>query len=306
MRIPEAALARIVPAPMQARRVLAEADDCASVPPPGASLADALCALPSLGAARDFFAWRDALVQAHARKRPVLLGLGARALRTGLGPWAARLLEEGWISGVVLTGQALVHDVEMALFGLLADPDAHAGAPAEVGALIAEAVQFAAEEGIGIGEGVGRWLADRAPEHLAHSALGTAARFGLGAFVHLAPAVDAVQLHPDLHGEALGAAAMRDFARLVGMLGAMEDGIVVVLASSAVLPRVLAQAARAASALGATAMPQAVFVDAGAPTSAVADMFASLGGKELRLTGPAELLAPLAFATARDMIGTKE
>ncbi len=297
------ALDALAPAPMKARRTLASMEACASLPPPGAGLEDFLCALPSLGASERLLALRDAIVAARRRKRPVLLALGGRAMRAGLGPWAARLLEEGLVSAVALTGQALVHDVEMALFGVVADPDDHAGAPAEVGAFVAEAVQFAAEEGIGVGEGVARWLADRAPEHLMHSALSVAGRFGMQATAHLAPGLDAVQPHPELHGEALGAASIRDFARLAGWLADAEGGVAVVLASSAHLPRVVAQAARAASSLGARPRLALADFDAATAGAPVQEMLAAVDGERFPVAGPAEVLAPLLFAAVREALG---
>ncbi len=303
MKVHPLALSRLQPAPMQARRVHAMLDDCASLAPVGASLEDFLCALPSLGSAKELVRLRDALVAALQAKRPVLLALGGRAMRLGLGPWAARLLEEELVSAVALTGQALVHDVEMALFGAIAEPNDHPGAPAEVGAFIAEAVQFASEEGIGVGEAVARWLADRAPEHLMHAVLGVAGRFGLPATAHLAPGLDAVQLSPQLHGEALGAASIHDFALLGGLLAQAQGGVVLVLASSAHLPRVLAQAARAASSLASLSSFTLAYVDVHTGTSAVEEMFASGHGVPCRLRGPVEILAPLLFAAVREALG---
>jgi hypothetical protein len=60
-----------------------------------------------------------ALRRAKARdgKKPVLWGLGAHVIKTGLSPILIDLMDRGFISGIALNGAGMIHDFEIALIG---------------------------------------------------------------------------------------------------------------------------------------------------------------------------------------------
>ncbi|RME85957.1 MAG: hypothetical protein D6771_02560 [Zetaproteobacteria bacterium] len=303
-------LTKIRPQPVAERHVRATEDDFAAPLAPGASVKDLIASLPNLGAAKDLLRLRDAVLEARAHARPVIAALGSHVLDVGLGPLFARMIEEGVLSAVALTGAALEQDVETALTGQILGPrdsravDGHFCATAETGELINHAARFAMTEGLGLGEAVGRALLDHEDVIAAYSITATAARFHRVLTVHPAIGADAYHLHPKADGAALGAAGMRDFAKLGGVLAEADRGVVLVFASGAVMPRVLLEALDAARNLGAAVEGLVTaLVDPWAPSSAVRTLTERLpapNGWGVWIPAPSELVAPLLFASVME------
>jgi len=305
-------LNRLKTTPLARRRTDAEDADFGSPFRAGGSFEDFLCSLPGIGAARDLVELRDAVIAAHRRGKGVLLGCGGHVMDAGLSPLIVRMMEQRVITGVAMTGAALLQDVEIALSGhTLAsyDRDADGGyrATAETTGLINEAINFGAIEGWGIGRSVGEKLVDEEPEHLDRSIVATAARHDIPLTVHPAIGADAFNLHPATHGESLGAAGLMDFRLLASMLTATSGGVVLNVASGIILPRVLIQAADAARNLGKKVENlTCAIVDPAASATAVAnvaDRLSQPDGRGLWLPAPDELALPLLFAAVQDALG---
>jgi len=299
--------------PLAKRKVDSDGQDFGAPFKPGGRFGDFLCSLPNLGCAGDLFRLRDAIISAHRHKHMVILACGGHVFDSGLGPMICRLIEQKIITGLALTGAALQQDVEIALSGRTVsarDRELNQGMfcmTEETGALINEAINFAAEENMGIGQSVGKKLQDEELEHLDHSVVATAYRYGVPVTVHPAIGADAFDLHPGVHGESLGAAGMIDFRLLAGMMAAASHGVVLNIASSVIMPRVLLQAVDAARNLGKSIenITSAV-IDPAASASAIADVVARLSqpdGQGYWLCGPDEILVPLLFAAVLESIG---
>ncbi|MDT8375748.1 MAG: hypothetical protein RQ867_03305 [Mariprofundaceae bacterium] len=279
----------------------------------GGTVADLLCSLPNLGAGADLFRLRDAIVSAHHHGRKIIVGCGGHVMDTGLSPLLARLIEQRLVSGVVLTGEALLQDVEIALVGQTLryrDQDLINGRycmTEETGRLINDAVNMGAVENWGFGTSIGRKLLDLEPEHLEHSVVATACRYGIPVTVHPTIGADVFTMHPQAHGESLGSAAMYDFRLLAGVMAEASGGVVLNVASGVVLPRLFLQAVDAARNLGkkVEGLTTAV-IDPSASASSVADVVGRLsrpGGEGYCLSGPDEILLPLLFAAVIDALG---
>jgi len=223
------------------------------------------------------------------------------------------LLEKRVISAVAMTGAAMLQDVEIALSGCTVGSsdqdlsDGHYCVTEETGRLINEAINFGVTEGLGIGASVGQKLMDTEPEHLDHSVLATACRYGIPITVHPAIGADTFNLHPAAHGESLGAAGLLDFQLLAGILAEASGGVLINVASSVVLPRVFLQAVDAARNLGHKVEKlTSVVIDASADPVAVSDMVGRLsnpGGRGISLQGPDEIILPLLFASVLEVLG---
>ncbi len=299
--------------PLAKRKADADNSDFGAPYRPNGSFSDFLCTLPGIGAARDLMDLRDTVVSAHRRKKSVILGCGGHVMDSGLSPLLVRLLEQRIISGLVLTGAALLQDVEIALSGHTLrsyDRDIVDGAyrvTEETGRLINEATNFGAVEGWGLGKSVGEKLIDAESAYLHHSVLATASRYGIPASVHPAIGADAFNLHPAMHGESLGATGFIDFRLLAAMMAKASDGIVINAASSIILPRVFIQAVDAARNIGRKIENlTCVIIDPSANAASVANVTEHLsrpGGRGIWLPGPDELLLPLLFAAVLDVLG---
>lgn len=279
----------------------------------GGSLSDFLCSLPNIGAGGDIFRLRDAIVSAHRHGRSVIVGCGGHVMDAGLSPLLARLIEQRIVTGVALTGAALLQDVEIALSGQTvraSDKELQEGrfcVTEETGALINEATDLGASENWGFGKSVGKLLIDSEAEHLDHSVVATAERCGVPVTVHPAIGADAFNLYPQAHGESLGTVGMYDFRLLAAMMAEASGGVLLNVASSIVIPRLFLQAVDAARNLGKTVdnLTTAV-IDPAASTDSVEDMTSRLtkpGGEGYWLSGPDEILLPLLFASVLDALG---
>ncbi len=299
--------------PLSSRKVDRDEADFGSPYRTGGSFSDFLCSLPNLGAAEDLFYLRDAIVSAVKRGRSVVLGCSGHVMDSGLNPLLINLLEKRVISAIAMTGAAMLQDVEIALSGNTvgsSDQDlsnGHYCVTEETGRLINEAINFGVTEGTGIGKSIGQKLVDTEPEHLDHSVLATACRYGVPVTVHPAIGADTFNLHPAAHGESLGAAGMLDFQLLAGIMAEASGGVLINVASSVVLPRVFLQAVDAARNLGNKVEKlTSVVIDSNADPSAVSDMVGRLsqpGGRGITLQGPDEVLLPLLFAAVLEVLG---
>lgn len=299
--------------PISERNADSDEHDFGSPYRAGGSLSDFLCSLPNLGAGSDLFLLRDAIVSAHRAGHQVIVGCGGHVMDSGLSPMLAKLIEQKVITGVALTGEALLQDVEIAMVGKVLryrDQDLRDGRfcmTEETGRLINDAVNMGAAENWGFGKSVGSKLVDAELEHLEHSVVATAFRCGVPVAVHPMIGADTFTLHPQAHGESLGAVAMYDFRLLAGMMAQASDGVVINVASSVVMPRLFLQAVDAARNLGKQVenLTTAV-IDPTASSSAIADVVGRLsqpGGRGFWLSGPDEILLPLLFGAVLDTLG---
>ncbi len=313
MKLKPLSFSKLKTVPLAKRKKDADGEDFGASYRSGGSFSDFLCSLPGLGATRDLIELRDNILTARRKKNAIILGCGGHVMDSGLSPLLVRLIEQRVITGIVLTGAALLQDVEIALSGhTLRTYDRDPGENGcrvtdETGRLINEAINFGALENWGIGKSVGEKLLDANPDHLDHSVLATASRFGIPATVHPAIGADAFNLHPSAHGESLGAAGFLEFRLLAAMMAEASGGVVINVASSMLLPRLFMQATDAALNLGKTVEKlTTVVIDPSASASALADILGRLsqnGGRGVWLPGPDEILLPLLFASVMDALG---
>jgi len=297
--------------PLAKRQIESDGVDYAAPFMGGSNFSDFLCSLPNLGCAGDLFRLRDAIVTAKRNGKQVILACGEHAFDTGLSPLISRMIELRIVTGLALTGAALEQDVEISMLGQTvksADQELLNGrycTTDETGQLINDAIVYGNIEGWGIGKSVGHHLMEAELEHLDHSAVATAVRYGIPLTVHPAIGADAFVMHPACDGEALGAAGLVDMRLLAAMLAESNEGVVINIASS-VLPRILLQALDAARNLGNNvgSITSAV-IDPRARSAAIHDMVISMShphGKGYWLSGPDEVLIPLLFASVIDAL----
>jgi len=313
MTIKPLSLSKLKTVPLAKRKIDSDSKDFGAPFQPGSGFDSFLCSLPNLGCAGDLFRLRDAIVQAFRNKHAIILACGGHVLDSGLGPVICRLIEQKIISGLALTGAALEQDVEIAICGRTVTArerelnDGRYCITEETGCFINDAINFGTLENWGIGKSVGKRLQDSELEHLDHSIVATAFRYGIPVSVHPAVGADAFCFHPASHGESLGAAGMVDFRLLAGMMAASSHGVVINVASSVVMPRVLLQAVDAARNVGKQieSVTTAV-IDPAASTSAITDVVTRLSlpdGTGFWLSGPDEILVPLLFAAVLEALG---
>lgn len=300
-------LAAVRTEPLAARPSKVGAADLAHPWSPGGSLARFLEGLPPLLAASGLKAAVAAAAEAFRRGRPVIFGMGAHVIKTGLSPIVIDLMARGAVTGVAMNGAGIVHDLELAM---------HGGTSEEVGpaldtgrfGMAAETARFlnraaAAPEGAaeGLGRAVGRAIAAAGLPHAELSILAAGARLGVPVTVHVAIGTDIVHMHPDFDPGRTAAASHVDFRLLAAQVARLEGGVYVNAGSAVILPEVFLKALNVARNLGHTVERFTTvtfdFMRHYRPTVNVLSRPTARGGRGIELVGHHEIMLPL-FAAA--------
>lgn len=179
----------------------------------------------------------------------VLCMMGGHVVKTGLSPVLIDLARRGVITAFASNGSTAIHDYELARWGGTSEDveaglaDGSFGMAEETGRGINEAIQDGHEDGLGLGEALGRALAERddlaSPEH---SLLLAARRLGVPFTVHAAIGAEITHQHPATDGAAIGETSFRDFRRLAAHLEGLEGGVAVNIGSAVMMPEVFLKA----------------------------------------------------------------
>ncbi len=213
-----------------------------------ASIGEWLDALPRQLAGNDVRRVRDHLYQAHDAGRSVVAAVGGHVIKTGCGPYLIDWIERGLLTGIALNGAAAIHDFELAAAGKTSEdvaaqlPGGRFGMARETADAFAVAARAGAENDVGLGRALGRYMHEMGCPHADVSLLLAAHRAGIPCTIHVALGTDTVHMHPHVSGAALGEATMIDFRRLCTVVAGLRDGVWLNLGSAVVLPEVFLKA----------------------------------------------------------------
>ena len=297
-------LSAVTTYPLQERINKVSIHDFASVPSPEIDLSPFLESLPRILKAPDFLALVDTIVAAHRRQKPVIVMMGGHVIKCGLSPMLIPLAERGVITGFAFNGASSIHDFEIALIGETSeDVGAYLqtgkfGMWEETGRLMNEAIQRAADTGIGMGEALGKSLVEMDAAYTDYSLLAAGIHYAVPITVHVAIGTDIIHQHPAANGAAIGEASFTDFRVLTEMVTHLEGGGVVLnLGSAVILPEVFLKALTIARNLGHTVSH---FTTANfdmqqqyRPMENVVKRPTEMGGHGYTFTGHHELMIPL-------------
>jgi len=201
-----------------------------------------LDSLPHILAAESLRAVVAAIERARDNGKPIIWGIGGHVIKCGLAPILIDLMRRGYLTAVAMNGAALVHDFEIGLAGATSE-DVPAvlgrgkfGMAEETGRIVNDTIAAGDREELGIGEAVGRFLAQRREARFRRfSVLAQAYRLRIPATVHVAIGTDITHNHPAVDPRALGAATHRDFRLLASLVRSLDRGGVYLNVGSAVL-----------------------------------------------------------------------
>ncbi len=273
---------------------------------PGGSLREFAASLPHLLAAEDLRAAAAALAAASAAGRPVILGMGAHAIKVGLAPLIIDAMDRGLVTALAGNGAVVIHDVEMALVGRTSEDVAAAladgsfGTARQTGEFIFKAVERFGDQGLG--RAVGLALAET--PGAAGSLLAAAAKRDLPATVHVALGTDIIHMHPGFDPAAMGAASHYDFRGLVSLVSGLSGGVYINLGSAVIMPEVFLKALSAARNLAGPVKDfTTINLDMIAhyrPLTNVVNRPVLAGGRGINLIGHHEINLPLLLALAAE------
>jgi hypothetical protein len=261
--------------------------------------------LPRILAADDLRAAARAIADALTKGKPVIWGMGGHVIKCGMTPILIDLMRRGYATAFAMNGSASIHDFEIGLAGHTSEdvesalPDGRFGSAEETGREWNKAIQ----QGMGIGESLGRSLETLAPaRYQEFSLLLQAWKARVPVTVHVAVGTDTPHAHPAVNPELLGAATHRDFRLFCGLAAQLDSGGVYINAGSAVvMPEVFLKAVSTVRNLGHTLAGFTTinldFLQHYRPRVNVVERpHAHAGGRGIALTGHHEIMIPLLAA----------
>jgi hypothetical protein len=303
LRYEEFDLSDVQTYPLASRHSKARHEDFATAWDPSTGLSGWLDALPNLLAAADLRAVVAAIRAAREADRPVIWGLGAHVIKTGLSPVLIDLMERGYVSAIATNGAGLIHDFELALGGATSEDVDEAlgpgrfGMSAETGEGLNAAIREGVDRGAGLGEAVAAHLASRQAPYASLSLLASASRLGVPVTAHVGVGTDIIHMHPTASGEAIGAGSLRDFRYFTSFVSHLAGGVYLNCGSAVLLPEVFLKAVslvrnRGISLDGVTTV-NLDFVRLYRPETNVVRRPVAGVGKGYSITGHHEVMIPL-------------
>jgi len=192
----------------------------------------------------------ERIVAARRAGRPVIWMMGAHVIKSGLSLLLIDLLRRGIVTHIAGNGAVSIHDFELALIGETSESVANGledgtfGMAEETGALMHQAIQQGARDGLGYGTAVGRFIAENAEQFPSREAsvLYTAYSLGIPATIHVTIGADIIHQHPDADFGAIGAATGLDFRLFAASVSELEGGVFLNFGSAVTGPEVFLKA----------------------------------------------------------------
>ncbi|MGA3186535.1 MAG: hypothetical protein ABSF22_05430 [Bryobacteraceae bacterium] len=176
-----------------------------------------------------------------------LVCMGAHVLRSGVNRHLIDLMERGFISHIAVNGAAAIHDYELARIGATTESVARYVRSGEFGLWretgeLNDWIVEAAREGYGLGENVGRRIAESDYPYRDWSVFAAAYRLAVPVTVHVGIGYDILHEHPNCDGGAVGAASYRDFLIFARAVEKLEGGVLLNFGSAIMGPEVYLKA----------------------------------------------------------------
>ena len=297
-------LSKVKTYPLRERKSKVSIEDFGRPVGAGESFSEFLNHIPRILAGRDFFELIESIVKAFRDGKMVLANIGAHVIKCGLSPIIIQLMEKGIFTSISMNGAASIHDFEIALIGKTSEDvdvalkDGSFGMAEETGRLMNEAINAGKDNGLGMGEALGRKLLEIKAPHVSLSILARAINFDIPVTVHVAIGTDIIHQHPLCRGEAMGETSFLDFKLLTSLVSQLGPGGVVLNFGSAVIfPEVFLKALSIARNLGHKVVDftTANFDIVGhyRPIQNVVRRPVSLGGKGYSFIGHHQIMIPL-------------
>jgi hypothetical protein len=278
-------------------------EDLGQPMPANATVADWLESLPRQLAGNALRGVRDHLCRAYENGHTVVIALGGHVIKTGCAPYLIDWIDRGVVKAVAMNGAAAIHDFELALAGKTSEDVAaslHAGKfgmARETADAFAVAARAGAENDLGLGAALGRYMEQQHCPYADGSLVLAAYRAGIPCTIHVALGTDIVHMHPHVSGAALGEASMLDFRRLCSVVAGMNKGVWMNLGSAVVLPEVFLKAVSVVRNFGHNLEGLVtVNVDKESHYRSTVNVLRRPADEGIELTGHHEILLPLLHA----------
>ncbi len=283
---------------------------------PGGDMSLWLKSLPRILAADDLRKVAEHMALAIRSGNPIVLALGAHAIKVGLNPVIIDLMERGFIAGLALNGAGIIHDAELAMVGETSEDvaaqigDGKFGMAEETGRILNEAIIEGADQGDGLGKAVGARLVKEDFPYKRYSLATRAFELDIPLTVHVAIGTDIIHFHPRVDGAAIGKTSHLDFRIFSSLISRLEGGVFINLGSAVILPEVFLKALSLARNLGFDVKHFTTvnmdFIRHYRPMTNVVQRPTLEGGKGYSLVGHHEIMFPLLAAALIEKMAEEE
>jgi len=279
----------------------------------GNSLQQFISDLPDILIGADFKELINKIANAYKNEKQIIVMMGAHVIKCGLNPIIIQLMEAGIIKCLALNGAAVIHDTEVANWGITSEDVANALEDGSFG-MVQETPQFinnALSEGekldLGFGESVGKKITETDCKYKHLSILEAGYRLNIPITVHVAIGTDIIHQHPNSRGDIIGELSYRDFQIFSHQVAKLEkDAVVLNFGSAVILPEVFLKALTITRNLGKKTNG---FITANfdmlrhyRPQVNVVQRPTKTGGKGYQFTGHHEIMIPLLAAAIVEKI----
>jgi hypothetical protein len=268
--------------------------------------------LPNILTGQSFKDFLDDYTNSIRTKSTILLMMGAHVIKVGISPLLIDAMERGWITHLALNGACVIHDVEIALWGITSEDvaegieDGSFGMAKESTEFINEAVKNGRGT-MGYGESVATALEQSNGPHLDNSLLYNAYKLNIPFTVHSALGTEIIHQHPSVDGAAVGDTTWTDFQIFTNNVSTLDkNSIVLNVGSAVIMPEVFLKALTVARNLG---YPAFGFSSANfdmirhyRPTVNVVERPTQKVGKGYYFIGHHEIMLPLLFAALKSRL----
>ena len=178
----------------------------------------------------DLDAVAERIKKARSKGRQVILMMGAHVIKQGCSRFIIDLMERGTITHIAMNGAGTIHDFELALIGATTESVAQYirsgrfGMWTETG-FINDIMREAADEDIGLGEAVGRYIEREKLPYRDVSIYAAGYRLGVPITVHIGIGQDIIHQHPNCDPEAMGRSSYNDFLVFADSVSKLEGGV---------------------------------------------------------------------------------
>lgn len=185
--------------------------------------------------------------RAKANGSSVILMMGGHVIRSGVQRYIIDMMEQGYLSCIAMNGAGMIHDFEFALIGATTESVARYIREGQFGlwretGKINEIINAAYRNSLGMGEAVGKTIAENAFPYKDISILAAGYSLQIPITVHIGIGYDIIHEHPNCDGAAMGATSYRDFLRFAKIVENLEGGVVMNFGSAVMAPEIYLKA----------------------------------------------------------------
>ncbi|MDI6703324.1 MAG: hypothetical protein QME40_01430 [bacterium] len=189
----------------------------------------------------------DRIVSSSRDDSQVIIMMGAHVIRSGVSKHIIDLMEKGFITHIAMNGACPIHEFELSRIGKTTEDVAHYIKRGEFGlwketSELNDIIISSYKGGLGLGEGVGRFIEESNYPYKGFSILAAGYRLRIPVTVHVGIGYDIIHEHPNCDGAAIGETSYRDFLIFARSVQGLEGGVLLCLGTQVMGPEVFLKA----------------------------------------------------------------